>query len=126
MAASSKVNASVEQSNISSGWDEAHGEISAPPATLEMKKKSPTTFPPPDSGATNFQTNFQTIERRVRDYLVWAKYEGKKKAKSMGRQMRWLKEEHPGYIVTAAAVAGFVGGLLLRTRRSKRRLNLYE
>ena len=122
MAASSKVNASLEQSNVSSGWDEAHGEIFTPPATLEMKKKSPTTFHRPDFGAMNFQT----IERRVRDYLVWAKYEGQKKAKSMGRQMRWLKEEHPGYIVTAAAVAGFVGGLLLRIRRSKRRLNLYE
>lgn len=122
MAASSKVNASVEQANVSSGWDEAHGEIYTPPAMLEMKRKSPTTFHPPDFGAMNLQA----MERRVRDYLVWVKNEGQQRAKSIARQMRWLKKEHPGYIVTAAAVAGFVGGLLLRTRQSKRRLNLYE
>ena len=130
MAASSKVNASVEQANVSSGWDEARSDASTPPVTLEMKRTSPKVYAP-EFGATNSQaslqiknTNCQTIGRRVLGYLAQGKRESQRMAQTVGRKMRWLKEEHPGYIVSAAAVAGFAGGLLLRARR--RRFNRYE
>jgi hypothetical protein len=125
MAASSKVNASVEQANVSSGWDEARAEVSTS-APVEMKKKSPSNVHVPQLGATSFQTSLQFMERRVRNYLAQGKDECQKMAKTVGRQMRWLKEEHPGSIVVAAAVAGFGCGLLLRTKQSRRRLNFYE
>lgn len=126
MAASGKVNASVEQANVSSGWDEARRDASTPPVTLEMKRKSSPSIHAPGSGAMNFHASFQTMERRFRDYLAQGKNECQKTAKAVARQMRSLKEEHPGYIITAAAVVGFACGLLLRIRRSRRRLNIYE
>ena len=135
MAASSKVNASVEQANVSSGWDEARSDASHPPAVLEIKKKHPTSIPAPDAGATAPQTidsqtdlhrGSQTIEHRVRGYLARGKNECQKLAKTVGARMQWLKQEHPGYIVAAAAVAGFACGIVIRARRSRRRLNLYE
>jgi ElaB/YqjD/DUF883 family membrane-anchored ribosome-binding protein len=132
MAATSKVNASVEQANVSSGWDEARSDVSHPPAVLEIKKKPPTNIPAPDFGAeaidlqSDLQTDLHTLEHRVRGYLARSKNECQRLAKTVSRRMQWLKQEHPGYIVATAAAAGFACGLLLRTRRSRRRLNFYE
>lgn len=126
MAANSNVNASVEQANVSSGWDEARSDASTSPVTLlEMKKKS-VDFPAPESSGRDLHANFHDMKRRVRSYLARGKNECQRAAKIIGREARWLKYEHPGYVVGAAAVAGFACGLLLRTRQSKRRLNLYE
>lgn len=126
MAANSNVNASVEQANVSSGWDEARSDASTSAKTLEIKKKSPSRFPSPDIGARNLKANFLDVKRRVRSYLARDKNECQRAAKIIGREAHWLKYEHPGYVVGAAAVAGFACGLLLRTRQSRRRLDLYE
>jgi len=133
MAASSKVNASVEQANVSSGWDEARSDASHAPAVLEIKKKPPTSIPAPGATApqainsqADLHRDSQTIERNVRSYLARGKNKYQKLAKTVGARMQWLKQEHPGYIVAAAAVTGFACGIVMRVRRSRRRLNLYE
>jgi len=126
MAASSKVNPSVEQSNVSSGWDEARIEVSAHPLILEVEKKPLPGPRAPGSGAANFEDRWKVLHSRVRDYLAWGKHECQRIAKTVGRQMRWVKEEHPGYIVGAAAAAGFACGLALRRTRVRKEMNRYD
>jgi hypothetical protein len=126
MAASSKVNASVEQANVSSGWDEARSATSAPSTALKIAEKSPSGITPPELGVGNFQADFYDMKRRVRTYLARGENKCRKAAGVLWRKARLLKYEHPGYLIGAAAAAGVACGLLLRTRRSRRRLERYE
>jgi len=126
MAASSKVNASVEQVNVSSGWDEAHNEVFTAPVPVELDKKSSPRLSKAQVSAVNVQARLRMVELQVLNYLRQGRNECGKIARAVGRQMQWAKEEHPGYIVIAAGMAGFACGLLLRTRRSRKEINLYE
>jgi hypothetical protein len=101
MAASSRVNASVEQTNISSGWDEAK---SAQPVPVPELLREP---------------DFRRLERQLRAYLRGAADFAFDLAAEVNSRTRSLRDEHPGYLVVAAGLLGLACGFVIRRRRSR-------
>jgi hypothetical protein len=101
MAAITKVNPSVEQANVSSGWNEAKADRPIPIAPARRRADP------------------RILEQHLRENLVRAGDLALHAVEDAVRRMKLLREKHPGYILTFAAFAGVACGVLLRTRKVK-------
>ena len=106
MAASSKVNASVEQVNISSDLHAGDLHTGNENKVLEISGR-------------RAQTDFETMQHQLQVYFIRAKSAARRIASDLTSRMQSLRRDHPGYLVAAAALIGFACGFQLRKRRSR-------
>lgn len=107
MAANPKVNASVEQANVSTGWDEAKAEEMAElltPVPVPNKIPADIEGPKPDISSISTISTQQAWKRLLND---------------IGQRTKLLARERPQLFIAGAGVIGLALGIWWRAKGRK-------